>query len=92
MVVEKAINMANMMNIRILGLVENMSYVECGECGHKMYVFGQSHIAETAERFHLPVLARVPLNEKIAEASDAGKIEDLVIPEIGAAAEIIEHL
>ena len=92
MVVEKAINMANMMNIRILGLVENMSYVECGECGHKMYVFGQSHIAETAEKFHLPVLARVPLNEKIAEASDAGKIEDLVVPEIGAAAEVIEHL
>ena len=76
-VVEKAINMADMMNIKMLGLVENMSYVECDQCGNKMYVFGQSHIDEVAEKTGLPVLARIPLRPSHAEATDKGTIETL---------------
>ena len=57
MIVEKAANMARMMNIPILGLVENMSYVECPDCGRKIYVFGESHIDEIADQYQVPVLA-----------------------------------
>ena len=92
MVVEKAINMANMMNIKVLGLIENMSYVKCPCCDEKIMVFGHSHIQETADRFGLPVLARVPLDPRIANASDAGTIEDLEIEEIKPAVDYIESL
>jgi len=77
MVVAKAVNMAKEMDIPVLGLVENYSYVECGKCGEKMYVFGESHIEETARKFNLPVLGRLPLNPAIAKQVDAGKIEEL---------------
>lgn len=92
MVVEKAINMANMMNVKVLGLVENMSYVECDHCGEKMYVFGESHVQEVAEKYNLPVLATIPLNPAIAKASDTGTIEDLEIKQIQEAADFIEKL
>ncbi|MBP3891712.1 MAG: P-loop NTPase [Solobacterium sp.] len=92
MVVEKAINMANMMNIRILGLVENMSYVECDACHKKLYVFGKSHIEEIASKYDLPVLATIPLREEHATSSDEGTMEDLEVPEIKAAADFIETL
>jgi Mrp family chromosome partitioning ATPase len=92
MVVEKAINMANMMNIKVLGLIENMSYVKCPCCDEQIMVFGHSHIQETADRFGLPVLARVPLDPRIAGASDAGTIEDLEIEEIKPAVDFIESL
>ena len=92
MVVEKAINMARMMNIRVLGLVENMSWVECPDCGRKMYVFGESHIEEVAAKFGTEVLARIPLDEKNARASDAGNIEDLEVEPLKKAADLIETL
>lgn len=92
MVVEKAINMASSMNIRVLGLIENMSYVECPKCGEKMYVFGKSHTAATAEKYGLPLLAQVPLDPRIAEASDEGKIEELKVTALDPAADIIEKL
>ena len=92
MVVDKAINMANMMNIRVLGVIENMSYVQCDHCGEKLYVFGPSHIKETAEKFDLPVLAQVPLDPKIAVSADAGTIEDLQVQEITAAADLLEKI
>lgn len=75
MIVEKAVNMARMMNIPILGLVENMSYVQCPHCDEKIYVFGESHIAEIAMEYHVPVLARIPMDSTLAAACDAGKIE-----------------
>lgn len=75
MIVEKAVNMARMMQIPILGLVENMSYVECPDCGKKIYVFGESHIDEIAAQYDLPVLARIPMDAELAAACDAGKIE-----------------
>ena len=75
MIVEKAANMARMMNIPILGLVENMSYVECPDCGKKIYVFGESHIDEIAAQYQVPVLAKIPVDPELAAACYAGKIE-----------------
>ncbi len=75
MIVEKAANMARMMNVPILGLVENMSYVSCPDCGKKIYVFGESHIEEIASQYDVPVLARIPVDPELAAACDTGKIE-----------------
>ena len=75
MIVEKAVNMARMMNVPILGLVENMSYVECPDCGKKIKVFGESHIDEIAAEYAVPVLAKIPMDPTLAAACDAGKIE-----------------
>lgn len=76
MIVSKAVKMAQMMNIPILGLIENMSYIECPDCGKKIEVFGKSHINEVSIEYNLPVLARIPIDPKLAEAVDAGNIED----------------
>ncbi len=75
MIVEKAVKMAKMMNIPILGLVENMSYLECPDCGKKINVFGESHIDETAKKYDLEVIGKIPINPKLAAACDAGMIE-----------------
>ena len=75
MIVEKALNMADMMHIPVLGLVENMSYAVCPDCGKHVEVFGESHAQETAQRFNTQVLARLPINLKLAAACDAGLIE-----------------
>lgn len=77
MIVSKAVNMAKKMNIPILGLVENMSYLECPDCGKKISVFGESHIDEIAKEFGLPVLAKLPITPAIASHVDAGTIEYL---------------
>ena len=77
MIVEKAVNMAKAMNVPILGLVENYSYLECGNCGEKISIFGESHVDEIAEKYGLRVLGKVPMDAKIASAVDKGAIEDL---------------
>ena len=92
MIVEKAVNMARMMNIPILGLVENMSYVQCPHCDEKIYIFGESHIEEIAKEYHVPVLARIPMDPKLAAACDAGKIEFLECDYMQDAMEVIKHL
>ncbi|MFN2938681.1 P-loop NTPase [Lachnospiraceae bacterium YH-ros2226] len=74
MIVKKAINMAEMMKIPVLGLVENYSYIQCPDCGKKIQLFGKSHIEEVAKEFGLPVLGQIPLDPKNAELADAGKI------------------
>ena len=75
MIVSKAANMASMMNIPVLGLVENMSYVKCPDCGKEIKVFGESHIEEVAEKFGYELLARIPIDPKLAALVDRGMIE-----------------
>lgn len=75
MIVGKAVNMAKMMNIPILGIVENMSWIECPDCGKKINVFGESKIEEVAKEYNLDVLARMPFDSKISAACDRGAIE-----------------
>ena len=82
MIVEKAVNMAKMMNIPVLGIVENMAYMPCPDCGKKLYPFGEGKTAEVAAKHGLPLLAQLPINPALAAACDAGKVEDMVIYEI----------
>lgn len=92
LIVEKAVNMANMMNVPILGLVENMSYVKCPNCDEKITVFGKSNIDEIAKGFNIPVLARLPMEESTSSAVDAGKVEEINMPELEEAAKKVEEL
>lgn len=75
MIVEKAVKMAELMNVPILGLVENMSYFECPDCGKKHEIFGESHIDEIAESHSIDTVCRIPINPKLAAASDGGMVE-----------------
>ena len=91
-IVEKAVNMANMMNIPILGIVENMSYVRCPDCGKEITVFGKSNIDKIASDFNIPVLARLPMEEKTSRLVDEGDVESVEMPEINDAAKKVEAL
>ena len=75
-VVEKAVKMAQQMEIPMLGIIENMSYVLCPDCQKKIYLFGEGKTDEAAARYHLPVLAKLPIDPTLSAMSDAGKIED----------------
>jgi len=75
MIVEKALNMAAIMEMPILGLVENMSYFQCSDCGKKIEVFGKSHIDAIAEKFSIKNVAKIPLDPSLAAACDEGMIE-----------------
>ena len=75
MIVSKAANMAQMMNIPVLGLVENLSYVKCPDCGKEIKVFGDSHIEEIAQKFGYDLLARIPMDPKLSALVDRGMIE-----------------
>ena len=75
MIVEKAVNMAKMMNIPVLGLVENMSWIACPDCGKKIYPFGEGRSEQAAEGLGVPLLARLPLDPSLANACDRGLIE-----------------
>lgn len=75
MIVSKAVEMAKMMDVPVLGLVENMSYVQCPDCGKPFPVFGESHIEEVAAKYGLQVLGKLPLDPKLAAACDHGTIE-----------------
>jgi Mrp family chromosome partitioning ATPase len=77
MIVSKAVKMAEMMNIPIIGLVENMSYFKCPDCDKKYNIFGDSHIEEIAQKHNLDILAKLPIDSKIAAACDKGSIEFL---------------
>ena len=87
MIVAKAVKMAQKMNIPIIGLVENMSYLECPDCGKKISVFGESHIDEIAREYNIPVLAKLPIDPKVAEHVDNGTIEYLERDWVDLAAE-----
>ena len=89
MIVSKAVNMASMMNIPVLGLVENMSYAICPDCGKHIEIYGKSHIDEVANHFGLKVLARIPFDPEFASLCDRGMIEAHVSDALdGAATEI----
>ncbi len=75
MIVEKAVKMAEMMNIPILGLVENMSYFKCSDCGKEHKIFGDSHIDEIAKKYNIANVSKIPMDNKLASSCDAGTIE-----------------
>ena len=75
MIVEKAVNMAGMMNIPIIGIVENMSYFECDNCNKRHYIYGESHIDEIAKKFNIDSVSQIPMDSKLAGGADAGLIE-----------------
>ena len=85
MIVNKAVKMADMMNIPVLGLVENYSYYQCPDCGKKHAIFGESHIDQVAKEHNIPVLARLPIDPAVAAACDAGKAETLPTEELAEA-------
>lgn len=89
MIVRKAVNMANMMNIPVLGLVENMSYALCPDCGRRIELFGKSKIAQEAAALHLPVLAQLPFDPKAAQLCDEGNIEAVENPLMADAARAV---
>ena len=76
MVVKKAVNMANIMGVPVLGLVENMSYLSCPDCGKKIEVFGASKAKKLADEYGIPAIAQLPLDANIAKLADQGRIED----------------
>jgi Mrp family chromosome partitioning ATPase len=76
MVVEKAVNMANIMKVPVLGLVENMSYLTCPDCGKQIEVFGHSKAKAIASEYGIPSIARMPLDPEITKLADCGRIED----------------
>ena len=90
MIVSKAVKMANMMHIPVLGFVENYSYLQCPDCGKKIEVFGKSKLESVAAEFNLPVLARLPIDPKVAEAYDAGLMETVDTEAVAKVIEAIE--
>ena len=90
MIVEKAVNMAKLMDIPVLGLVENFSYIACPDCGKRIPLFGESHIEEVAEHFGLPVLGQLPIDPKLASACDKGLLELFEGDWLEYAADVVE--
>lgn len=82
MIVNKAFNMAKIMNVPVLGLVENMSYYQCPDCGKKHNIFGESQIDETAKELGVSVLAKLPIDPEVAKLVDEGRVEDVECPQL----------
>lgn len=92
MIVEKAVKMATAMKVPVLGLVENMSYFECPDCGKKHKIYGDSHIEEIAKEYNLDVLGRIPIVPSLAAECDAGQIETVEFDYLNAATDKILKL
>ena len=92
MIVEKAVNMAAMMNIPVLGVVENMSYFRCDQCGKEHDIFGRSQVAQIAERIGVKTTARLPIDPTAAAACDAGTVELVEAPWLEGIADMLEAL
>lgn len=90
MIVSKAVKMANMMHIPVLGFVENYSYLECPDCGKRINVFGESRLDEVAEAFNLPILARLPIDPAVAQCYDSGLMETVNTDGVSGVIEAIE--
>ncbi len=92
MIVAKAVKMANMMHVPVLGFVENYSYLQCPDCGKRINVFGESHIDEVAKSFDLPVLAKLPIDPTVASNYDNGLMEKVNTDKVDAVITAIENL
>jgi len=92
MIVEKAVNMANLMNIPVLGIVENMSYYVCPDCGKEHKIYGESHIDEIAAKHNIPLVAKIPIDGKLTAACDKGTIELFENPALDKIADALESL
>lgn len=92
MIVAKAIKMANLMNVPVLGLIENMSYFTCPDCGKNYEIFGASHAAETAQNFGIKLLARLPLDPELTSLCDSGLTEKADVLPLAAAVDLIASL
>ncbi len=92
MIVGKAVKMAHIMNIPILGLVENMSYFKCPDCGREYDIFGKSHAAATAMEFEIPNYARLPIDPNYATCVDKGEIEFLDVSPLDKISDVIEKI
>ena len=92
MIVSKAVKMANMMHIPVLGFVENYSYLECPDCGKRIEVFGKSKLDQVAAEFGLPVLARLPIDPKVAESFDGGLMETINTDALADVIKTIENV
>lgn len=90
MIVGKAVKMAEMMNISVLGIVENMSYFVCPDCKNKHFIFGESDVEKLAEDYGVQNVARLPIDSKVAKACDQGRIEDISVDELNALIEALE--
>ena len=91
MIVAKAVNMANMMNVPVLGIVENMSFFKCPDCGKELKIFGESHIDEVAGQNGIDLIAKLPIDPAIAKACDEGRIEEIEGPWLSAIVDKIEQ-
>lgn len=91
MIVEKAVNMAKMMNIPVLGVVENMSWIACPDCGKKIYPFGEGKTLQVAQAHSLPLLAQLPIQPELASACDKGLVELFNENWLDGAADVVEH-
>ena len=91
MIVAKAVNMAKMMDIPVLGLVENYSYFQCPDCGKRHAIFGESRVERAAAELEIPVLAKLPIDPALAAAFDAGRIEDFPVNDMVQLADQLEY-
>ena len=91
MIVGKAVKMASLMKIPVLGFVENYSYLQCPDCGRKISVFGESHLDAIAEKYGVPVLARLPIDPEVAQAYDGGQMETVNTDALAEAIEAIKN-
>ena len=92
MIVKKAYNMAGMMNVPVLGIVENYSYLKCPDCGKEISLFGESHVDEVAKELGIDVLGKLPLDPKYAQAADEGRFYELENPHLEAGVEKIGNI
>ena len=92
MIVEKAVHMAQMMDIPVLGIIENMAYFQCDQCGKRHYIFGESRLDEIARRNGIDLTAQMPLDPALAAACDAGRVEMAEAPGLEALAEALQKL
>ena len=91
MIVSKAVNMANMLHVPIVGVVENYSYFICPDCQNKHYIFGESNLEEVAKQYGLNVLGKLPINPAIAKACDNGQVEEVELEEMNEIAHKVEE-